>query len=399
MQARELLHTLFSKTLDFMHSKRLSALMDAVEALLIGKKLSLSHLARNLQNQIKERHCIRKMDRLLGNKHLHTEIKASYHAHCIFLVSKIKKPIISVDWAATDKRKDWHILRATLNIEGRGHVLYQEVHPHHDLNSRKIQNNFLDKLKIMLPKDCKPIIVADAGFQFPWFKKVSQTGFDFVGRVRNKIRYKIQGDAVWHKNCLELYKMATHKAQYLGIYQFTRAWEFGCNVVLCRKKKKGRKCINRSGNRTNNNAANRCARRETDPWLLVTSLEIGKLINAEKIVSLYSKRMQIEEDFRDIKSHKYGFGLRYSMSKSAQRIEVLLLIAALACLICWLISLSAKKAKLHLDYQSNSIKHRNVLSVIYLGCQLIRRNEEFSFESIREAYFSLQELIMEASLC
>src|SRR5262245_6416605 len=134
MQARELLHTLFSKTLNFMHAKRLSALMDAVEALLIGKKLSLSHLARNLQNQIKERHCIRKMDRLLGNKHLHAEIKASYHAHCIFLVNKIERPIISVDWAATDKRKDWHILRATLNIEGRGHVLYQEVHPHHSLN-------------------------------------------------------------------------------------------------------------------------------------------------------------------------------------------------------------------------------------------------------------------------
>jgi hypothetical protein len=399
MQARKLLHTLFSKTLGFMHSKRLSALMEAVEALLIGKKLSLSHLARNLQSQTKERHCIRKMDRLLGNKHLHAEIKASYHAHSMLLVNKIKKPIISVDWAATDKRKNWHILRATLNMEGRGYVLYQEVHPHHCLNSRKIQNSFLDKLKAMLPKECKPIMVTDAGFQFPWFKKVSQIGFDFVGRVRNKIVYKIRDDKTWHGNCLELYKMATHKAKYLGIYHFTRAWEFGCHVVLCRKKKKGRKCINRSGNRTNNNAANRCARRETDPWLLVTSLEIGKLTDAERIVAIYSRRMQIEEDFRDIKSHKYGFGLRYSMSNSARRIEVLLLIAALACLICWLISLSAKKTKLHLDYQSNSIKDRNVLSVIYLGCQLVRRNEIFSFQAIRESYFSLQQLIMEASLC
>jgi Transposase DDE domain len=398
MQARELLHTLFSKTLAFMHSKRLSALLDAVQALLVGKKLSLSHLARNLQTPVKERHCIRKMDRLLGNRHLHAEIKASYYAHCVLLVNKIKQPIISVDWAATDKRKDWHILRATLNLEGRGYVLYQEVHPHHCLNSRKIQNSFLDKLKSMLPKECKPIIVADAGFQFPWFKKLSQIGFDFVGRVRNKTGYRIGDEKTWYGNCLELYKIATQKAKYLGAYQFTRGWEFGCNVVLCRKKKKGRKCINRSGNRTNNNAANRCARRETDPWLLVTSLEIGTLINAEKIVAIYSKRMQIEEDFRDIKSHKYGFGLRYSMSNNARRIEVLLLIAALACLVCWLISLSAKKSNLHLDYQSNSIKNRNVLSVIYLGCQLIRRNEVFSFETIKEAYFSLQELIMEASL-
>jgi hypothetical protein len=80
MQVRTLLHTLFSKTLNFIHSKRLAALLDAVEALLIGKKLSLTHLGRNLQSTTKERHCIRKMDRLLGNKKLHVEIKSAYHA-------------------------------------------------------------------------------------------------------------------------------------------------------------------------------------------------------------------------------------------------------------------------------------------------------------------------------
>ena len=109
--------------------------------------------------------------------------------------------------------------------------------------------------------------------------------------------------------------------------------------------------------------------------------------------------MQIEEDFRDIKSHKYGFGLRYSLSKSAKRMEVLLLIAALACLVCWLIALNAKKNNSHLDYQSNSIKNRNVLSVIYLGCQIVRRKSEFSFELLKEAYFMLQNLILEASVC
>ena len=109
--------------------------------------------------------------------------------------------------------------------------------------------------------------------------------------------------------------------------------------------------------------------------------------------------MQIEEDFRDIKSHKFGFGLRYSMSKSAKRIEVLLLIAALACLTCWLISISAIKNKLHLRFQSNTIKDRNVLSVIYLGCQLIRRKITFKFEEMKEAYYVFRSHIMEASLC
>jgi hypothetical protein len=399
MQVRKLLHTLFSKTLGFMHDRRLSSLLDAVQALLIGKKLSLTHLGRSIQSSTKERHCIRKMDRLLGNKHLHLEIKACYHAHCILLINKIPNPVISIDWAATDKRKDWHILRATLNIAGRGYVIYQEVHPQSKSNSRTVQHRFLEKLKSMLPQNCRPILVTDAGFRVPWFKKVEQLGFDFIGRVRNKTGYRKQNGKSWYANCLDLYVYATHKAKHLGKYYFSSRLEFGCDVILYKRRKSGRKHINRSGNRTNNNASNRAARGQKDPWLLVTSLKIDPTIAPpEWIVSIYAKRMQIEEDFRDLKSHKYGFGLRYSLSNSAKRIEVLLLIAALACLVCWLISLNAKKNNHHLDYQSNTIKNRNVLSVIYLGCQIIRRNEEFSFEMLKEAYFMLQELIVEASL-
>ena len=380
-----------------MHATRLSSLLDAVEALLIGKRLSLTYLARNLQNCIKERHSIRKVDRLLANKHLHKELKSCYKAHCIFLLGKIPRPVISIDWAATDKRKDWHILRATLNIEGRG-LVYQEIHPNGKHNSRQVQNNFLDKLKSMLPPQCKPIIIADAGFQCPWFIKVAQIGFDFLGRVRTKTGYRLENDDKWHGNCLELYKIAKHKAKLIGRFILTKRWKVACNVVMCKKKKKGRKCINRSGNRTNNNASNRCAKRETDPWLLVTSLEINKILSPEKIVALYAKRMQIEEDFRDLKSHRYGFGLRYSMSNNAKRIEVLLLIAALACLACWLIALSAKKKNLHLDYQSNSIKTRNVLSITYLACQIVRKNTLITFDELKEAYIWLETLILEASL-
>lgn len=382
-----------------MHSKRISALSDAVEALMHGKRLTLTYLARNLQSKTKERHCIRKIDRLLGNFKLHSEIKYCYKSHAIMLLRKEPRPIISVDWAATDKRKDWHILRATLNIEGRGHVIYQEVHPQCKSNSREVQHAFLEKLKSIVPDNCRPVIVTDAGFRFPWFNKVRQLGFDFVGRLRQKVIYRNTISRKWHKNCLDLYDQATPKAKYLGIMQFTKRLAFACHVVLCRKSKKNRKHINRSGKRTNNNASNRCARSQRDPWLLVTSLTIDLAMSAEKIVSYYAKRMQIEEDFRDIKSHRYGFGLRYSLTNQAKRLEVLLLIAALACLICWLMSLSAIKKRLHYDYQSNSIKTRKVLSNIYLACQLVRRNASFNLEEIKDAYILLQSLITRASSC
>jgi len=398
MQVRKVLHTLFTKTLSFMHSKRMSALSDAVEALMIGKRLTLTYLARNLQSKTKERHCIRKIDRLLANQKLHLEIKSCYQSHAILLLNKIPRPIISVDWATTDKRKDWHILRATLNIKGRGHVIYQEVHPQCMSNSRQIQYSFLETLKSIIPNNCRPVIVTDAGFRFPWFDKLKRLGLDYVGRLRQKVVYQSNNNKRWHKNCLNLYDEATSKAKHLGVMRFTRKLAFACNVVLCRKNKKNRKHINRSGINTNNNASNRCARSQRDPWLLVTSLAIDSTITPERIVAFYARRMQIEEDFRDIKSHRYGFGLRYSLTNQAKRLEVLLLIAALACLICWLISLSAMKKRLHYDYQSNSIKTRNVLSTIYLACQLVRRNASFTFEEINDAYVALQNQIMDAFL-
>ena len=56
-----------------------------------------------------------------------------------------------------------------------------------------------------------------------------------------------------------------------------------------------------------------------EPWLLFSNTDDFK---PREIMKLYSRRMQIEQNFRDEKSERYGFGLRASFSRSAGRIEV-----------------------------------------------------------------------------
>ncbi|EKO3892424.1 IS4 family transposase, partial [Vibrio metschnikovii] len=56
-----------------LHLKRLNSLMLACRALLDSKKLTLTELGRNLPNQARTKHNIKRMDRLLGNRHLHKE--------------------------------------------------------------------------------------------------------------------------------------------------------------------------------------------------------------------------------------------------------------------------------------------------------------------------------------
>jgi hypothetical protein len=81
--------------------------------------------------------------------------------------------------------------------------------------------------------------------------------------------------------------------------------------------------------------------------------------------------MQIEEAFRDLKNHRYGFSFRDCMSRQPHRLENLLLIGALATLAAWLVGKVAELKGLHRHFQANTIRTRNVLSTFYLGCEII----------------------------
>ena len=53
------------------YATRASALARVVQALLTGGKLSLTHLGRNMAGEAKQKHQIKAVDRLLGNRHRH----------------------------------------------------------------------------------------------------------------------------------------------------------------------------------------------------------------------------------------------------------------------------------------------------------------------------------------
>ena len=56
----------------------------------------------------------------------------------------------------------------------------------------------------------------------------------------------------------------------------------------------------------------------------------------------YRQRMQIEESFRDLKSQHFGEGLERSRSDGTGRFTVLVLIAALAAFLLWLLGTAAE---------------------------------------------------------
>jgi len=155
-----------------------------------------------------------------------------------------------------------------------------------------------------------------------------------------------------------------------------------CHGILCYYKgeAKGRVNKNKLGLRRGSKDSGNQARAAKEPWILMTSLK-GRGV-AKKVVTIYKRRMQIEQGFRDLKSSKYGFGFEHAHSWKIERIDNLLLIAMLASMVAWMIGLQAEKEELHYLFQANSIKDRRVLSLFYLGCRIIKKRIEVKHKAI-----------------
>jgi hypothetical protein len=372
MHVKGFLHKLLSPVT--IHQKRLSTLSLAVEAVIRGKKLSLTALARSISLPIQERSAIKKIDRLLGNTKLHGE-RITIYKTCIHQVlGENKRPIIIIDWSQVPNTS-FYVLRAAFVVQGRALTLYEEVHPISRLGNTKVQTTFLVNFKSALPHDVKPIILTDAGFYNEWFREVSNLQWDYIGRLRGNHSYTIDGEN-WLK-CLGSFSSATNKAECLGSAMLCKKNTIRTYLYLIKDLPK----INKYKNRNNKEIYKKLAK---DPWLLASSLSKDIHYTENDVINLYRKRMQIEEGFRELKSSRYGLSFEHAYSKKIQRIEIFLLIAMLACLIAYITGIVAEHKKLHHQFQVNTLKRR-VLSYFFLGCRVIGKKIKITQHELLEA--------------
>lgn len=369
MHASELLHSLLDKACKTVDKRITTTLFSATETLIACKQLSIASLGRSLQRLAKVKHKIKCIDRLFGNQALHRERTSFYENMAHFLVKRNKRPIIIVDWSGLTPCGGYHFLSASLAVSGRSITLYQEAHPLKEYTVQKTHRQFLKTLQRILPKDCIPIIITDAGFRNTWFKMVIGIGWDFIGRVRNRTRYREKGKKRWVPIKM-LYKQSTQKACYIAQVYLAKSCPVLCHFYLMRQKKKYRVKKNLAGKKVQCSSSKKHANREKEPWLIASSLA-PEWYRAIDIMLLYKKRMQIEETFRDIKNTRQGLGLRHCRSYSVNRLNIALLIAALAMLILWIFGVAAKQKNIHYDFQSNTEKRRNVLSNVMNGWQVL----------------------------
>ena len=358
MHAKKIVDELLGSCLSRLHAKLAIAVKAAVCGVLQGGVLSLSHLARELESATAMRHRIKRMDRLLGNFSLYRARQEIYRQVAAQWLDGIEQILVVVDWSDATLDQKWHLLRASVAVEGRSVTLYEEVHPQRKLGNRQVHRVFLARLAKLLPAGCRPILMTDAGFHSTWFELVTQRGWQWVGRIRGKDMVSI-GGCPW-KRCTALYPAATSRARAFGNTLYVRSHPTPCRLVLVKRGAKGRTHRNRLGKRSRAHTSTKAARRGREPWLLASSPELGHL-TPETIVSLYAQRMRIEQSFRDIKNERIGLGLSASRSRSGTRLEILLMIGHLAGWLMRLIGESAQQYQMHFQFQSVAHpKHKEI---------------------------------------
>lgn len=363
MHAQKIIQDFLSQECSTIHAKRRATL-----ALITGAAqrdgLGLLKLSRNVDRCAPLRNRIKQCDRLLSNQHLDKERLLIYRAQARLLLHGHFGIAIIVDWSDLLKDISQHILRASVVVSGRSITIYEEIHPTKSYNASSVHQQFMTTLREILPEHCQPIIITDAGFRGTWFKMLDQLGYPWIGRIRNRDKVRLAGNEDWY-GCKELYASATTRPKDLGAAEYVRTNPVQCRMVLVRKAKKGRQNKTAFGKKKRSSHSKKQATTQRDPWLLAVSHTLSQL-RACDVVAWYSRRMQIEQTFRDLKNPQWGMGLSTSQTRKPKRLAVLLLIGALLSFALWLIGIVARNRGFCVQYGS-AAKASQTASILTLA--------------------------------
>jgi hypothetical protein len=349
-----------------MHAYRRRLLGELTLTLVRKGRGWLTALGRDLDAATCAKHRIKRVDRFVGNQRLHAELPRIYQGLCQILIVT-PHPVILIDW--TELTHTHGALVASIPCKGRAQIIYQQVHPKRYVSNPNVQRRFLVALSKVLPPDCTPIVITDAGFMGPWFAQIRKLGWDFVGRLPSNVR--LQKPDKTECKVAELHPRRCERPKDLGLCTVTKKHPYKASVVVVRQRNKGisHRRTSRAGAGHNSILHYRYKRRAHTAWVLVTSLHER---SASDIVALYKSRMQCEESFRDAKNMKLGLGLSHARSRHPERLQVLCLLAALAAFVATVLGMIAHRNQIHPQLQANTVKHRPVFSLPRLGAMALR---------------------------
>lgn len=188
MRASRVLQKCLPESLGKMHTLREAVLLRSVEALVVGRRLTLTDVARTWPGAERIKAPLKAFDRLLSNQHLYAEHERIYADMARWLL-RAEQPVIVIDWSDLKQDRSWCLLRAAVPVGGRTLPVLDMVFPGKQHGAPAAEKHFLEHLAALMPEHARPILITDAGFRGPWFREVSAQGWNWLELV---------GAATWY---------------------------------------------------------------------------------------------------------------------------------------------------------------------------------------------------------
>jgi hypothetical protein len=384
--AIKLIHNHLINDCPEIHAVRLQSVMDIASALQKSQNLSMASMGRKVDSSSNIKNKIKKVDRLESNRHLHGELEVLYSGLSQYVFKYISyeasAPVI-IDVCYLKDNCAVQMLSAEIALKGRSLPLYRDVFNQGELKKRA--SKFISTLKELLPSNKPVIIIMDAAFGEDWLKAIELAGWHWLVRIRQGKNIQLESNTEWVsvKDFIPTIGLRSkcYKDAQIMVKHGRR-----CRLVTVRKsaKKDRRKPQFMPRNDKAGNNSFRLSAKE--PWILATNLP--NEYNTTHIINLYKKRMQIEESFRDMKSHRFGLSGRYISTTCVYRWGVKMLLASIVQIVFWIIGVIGHSQNFQKVFQANTVKDKKVFSYFFLG-QLIVEHDKLDeliidYKNIRE---------------
>ena len=327
--------------------------------------LSVTEIGKKLSSSSSVKSKIQAANYLIGNKKLSSQIPLIYQRLAQFFWGDSKELLILIDWSGSCSNKR-HTLTASIVGHGRSIPLYHEVFCESQLGSVEAHQQFLHTLNEIIPPHTKVTIITDAGFRTPWFRQVIEYGWDVIGRIYDGFSFQKEGETEW-LSLKEVDFGGTGKARLLGKGKIGKKTKRVSGYVYTYKEMLSGKPHKKNPYPTHEKQHSLSYRKG---WIIFSTIEKSPRF----MVNYYKKRMQIEQNFKDIKNRELGLGLRQNQSQTKERINMLWFLACLIIIISWWVGLMVETNNQHRPYQANTVKNKRVRSFIHLA-RMVYRHE------------------------
>ena len=374
------------------HTKRKKCLTRFLSDLMdYDTRLSVTEIGKKLSSKSTLKSKIFAAQTFVNNFKLEREIGCIYKGLAHFFWDKAIEIVVLIDWTGACS-KGYHVLEASIAAQGRSIPIYHETHPETEQENAVVQSQFLSRLKEIIPSHLMVTIITDAGFHREWFQQVLDLGWNVIGRIYSKYCYQIEGETDW-RYAKDIIFDGVGKPAALGKVKLGKTKKAVEGYLYTYKEKLSGKIRKKRNRYPSHDKAH--SDYYKSGWVLFSSLDKP----ARFLVSYYKKRMQIEQNFKDIKNEELGLGLRRNQSLGKTRINMLFFLAVLLVMIAWWFGLMIECLGKHRSYQANSIKTKRVRSFVHLARMAYRHEPELLewglFQKIRsnvqQQYYSFIE--------